>query len=43
MYSIYKIIFTEKAVHDLSNIDNENQERIAIKLNPSLSKSDLNH
>ena len=42
MYSIYKIIFTEKAVHDLSNIDNENQERIAIKLK-SYSKEPLKY
>ena len=32
MYSIYKIILTEKAVHDLNNIDKKDQERIAIKL-----------
>jgi mRNA interferase RelE/StbE len=32
MSSIYKIIFTEKALHNLNNIDKENQKKIAIKL-----------
>lgn len=30
--SIYNIIFTEKALHDLNGIDKENKKRIAIKL-----------
>mgnify|MGYP005824479735 CR=1 FL=1 len=42
MYSIYKIIFTEKAVHDLNYIDKKDQERIAIKLK-SYSKEPLKH
>ena len=42
MYSIYKIIFTEKAIHDLNNIDKKDQERIAIKLK-NYSKEPLKH
>ena len=42
MYSIYKIIFTEKAIHDLTNIDKKDQERIAIKLK-NYSKEPLKH